>query len=42
MPPTPPSDQVPPVADPPVDPPNAADVPPLQIALNADPAEAVG
>ena len=41
-PPAPPSLQVPPVADPPVVPPKAAEVPPLQMALKAVPALAVG
>jgi hypothetical protein len=35
-------DHVPPVAEPPTLPPNAAEVPPWQIALRADPAFAVG
>jgi hypothetical protein len=35
-------DHVPPVAEPPTLPPNAADVPPWHIALRADPAFAVG
>ena len=42
LPPAPPSLHVPPDADPPTEPPNAADVPPLQMALNAVPAFAVG
>ena len=42
LPPAPPSLQVPPVAEPPVEPPKAAEVPPLQIALKALPALAVG
>lgn len=41
LPPAPPSLQVPPVADPPTEPPKAAEVPPLQIALKALPALAV-
>jgi hypothetical protein len=40
-PPTPPSLQVPPVADPPTLPPNAAEVPPRHIDANAEPALAV-
>ena len=35
-------DHIPPVAEPPKLPPNAADVPPWHIALSADPAYAVG
>ena len=42
LPPAPPSLQVPPVADPPVVPPKAAELPPLQMSLNALPALAVG
>jgi len=42
VPPTPPSDHDPVVAEPPTDPPKAAEVPPLQIALKAAPALAVG
>ena len=41
LPPAPPSDHVPPVADPPTEPPKAEEVPPLQIALKALPALAV-
>ena len=42
VPPTPPSDQVPPVADPPTEPPNAAEIPSWHIAVRGDPALAVG
>ena len=42
VPPIPPSDQVPPVADPPTEPPKAAEVPPMHMALRAGPALAVG
>ena len=37
VPPTPPSDQVPPVAEPPTEPPNVAEVDPWHIALSAEP-----
>jgi len=42
VPPTPPSSHIPPVAEPPINPPNAADVPPWQIAASEEPALAVG
>ena len=42
VPPAPPSDHVAELAPPPNEPPNAAVVPPWQIAVNADPALTVG
>jgi hypothetical protein len=42
VPPKPPSDHIPPVADPPTEPPSGAEIPPLQITVRAGPASAVG
>jgi len=42
VPPTPPSDHVPPVAPPPTEPPNAPEIPPWHIAVIAPPAFTVG